>query len=127
MLYIKILLYVLLFSLTSSFSIMLMGDRNLISGNLLEWNNFLRLIFHWKFILAMFLAVLSRGFYILVNNSILAVPNLASNSTTITAFVLLSSYVFIIGINYIFLDENLSKMQFLGAFVILVGVGIMLK
>lgn len=75
----------------------------------------------------MFLAVLSRGFYILVNNSILAVPNLASNSTTITAFVLLSSYVFIIGINYIFLDENLSKMQFLGAFVILVGVGIMLK
>jgi drug/metabolite transporter (DMT)-like permease len=104
-----------------------LGDRSLISGNLLEWSAIVKLLFNWKFILAMTLAVFARISYVFLNNSFLKVPRLASISTTLTTFVTLISLLFIVLANYYFLDEKLNMQQMAGAAIILLGVGIMMK
>ena len=90
-------------------------------------NRVLHLIFHWKFIFAMTLAIGSRISFIIINNSLLKIPSLANNSTTITVFVTAISYIAIIIANYIFLKERISLQQGTGAIIILVGIWIMLK
>lgn len=85
------------------------------------------LIFNWKFILAMVFAVVCRISFIMLNNALLKVPRLASSSTTITTFATLLSLGFVLVANYLFLNEKLSLQQVIGAFIILVGVTIMMK
>jgi drug/metabolite transporter (DMT)-like permease len=104
-----------------------LGDRSLISGNLLELSAIIKLLFNWKFILAMTLAICARVSYVFLNNSFLKVPRLASISTTLTTFVTLISLLFIVLANYYFLDEKLNMQQMAGAGIILLGVAIMMK
>ena len=122
-----ILFWTLVYCLCNAFSIVLLGDRSLISGNLLEWSAIIKLLFNWKFILAMTLAICARVSYVFLNNSFLKVPRLASISTTLTTFVTLISLLFIVLANYFFLDEKLNMQQMAGAGIILLGVAIMMK
>ena len=122
-----IVLLVLAYCLTSVYSIVLLGDRKLISGNLYEMKNILLLIFNWKFILSMTLAIITRLTFILLNSAILKVQKLAPAATTITLFISLTSLIFVVFANHYYLNEKLNLQQGIGAFIILVGIGIMLK
>ena len=85
------------------------------------------LIFHWKFIASMACAVISRFSFILINNSLLKIPSLAENSTTITSFITAIGFIFIMIANYLFLNERITVQQGVGALIILLGMGIMLR
>lgn len=122
-----IILWILIYCVANTASIVLLGDRSLISGNLLNIDNIIRLIFNWKFILAMIFAVLTRVSFIMINNSLLKIPKLANASTSIATFATLLSLIFILIANYYFLNEKLNMQQAVGAFIVLVGVTIMVK
>jgi drug/metabolite transporter (DMT)-like permease len=122
-----VIFWVLTFCVTNAISIVLLGDRSLISGNMLHIENIIKLIFNWKFILSMVFAVLTRLSFIMINNSMLKIPRLANASTSIAAFATLLSLVFILLANYYFLDEKLNMQQAIGAFVVLLGVTIMVR
>jgi drug/metabolite transporter (DMT)-like permease len=121
------LFWTIVYCLANTFSIVLLGDRKLISGNLLNMENIIRLIFNWKFILAMALAVLARVSFIMLNNALLKIPRLANASTSICTFITLLSLVFILLANYVYLNEKLNLQQAIGAFVIIIGVAIIVK
>jgi len=122
-----IIIWTIVYSLSTALSITLLGQRDLISGNLLNLSNFMRLLFHWKFILSMMFAIISRLSFIMTNNAILKIPRLANASTTITAFITILSFFFIILANYIFLKERFNLTQVIGGIIILVGVMVILK
>jgi drug/metabolite transporter (DMT)-like permease len=122
-----IIFWTLVYCFSTAFSIVLMGDRNLISGNLFESNAILKLLLNWKFILAMALAIFSRISFILLNNSFLKVPRLASISTTLTTFITIISIIFVVVANYVFLQEKLTIQQMFGGAIILIGAAIMIK
>jgi len=122
-----IIFWTLVYCFSTAFSIVLMGDRNLISGNLLNPDAIIKLLFNWKFILAMALAIFSRISFILLNNSFLKVPRLAAISTTLTTFVTLISIIFIVIANSFFLHEKLNTQQILGGIIMLIGVSLMIK
>ena len=119
--------WLLIFCITNTISIVLLGDRALISGNLLNIENIIRLILNWKFILAMLFAVATRISFIMLNNSLLKIPRLADASTSITTFATLLSLIFLLIANYYFLNERLNVQQAVGAFIVLIGVTIMVK
>ncbi|MBT1072571.1 hypothetical protein [Pelotalea chapellei] len=122
-----LLFWVVSYSLAMAFSIALLGDRSLISGNLLSFQAITRIIFHWKFALSMCMALFARVAFIMVNNSLLSIPRLATNSTTVTAFILVIAYVAVVIVNNIFLNESLSVSQCFGASMIIVGLLVMLS
>ncbi len=122
-----LILWIIVYCITNTLSIVLLGDRSLISGNLLNIDNMIRLIVNWKFILAMLFAVLTRISFIMINNSLLKIPKLAAASTSIATFATLLSLIFILLANYFFLNEKLNLQQAIGAFIVLVGVSIMVK
>lgn len=122
-----IIFWIIIYCIANTFSIVLLGDRSLISGNLLNIDNIIRLIINWKFILAMVFAVLTRVSFIMINNSLLKIPKLASASTSIATFATLLSLIFILLANYFFLNEKLNLQQAIGAFIVLVGVTIMVN
>jgi len=124
---ILVIFWLLAFCITNALSIVLMGDRSLISGNLLDMTNLMRILIHWKFILAMIFAVLTRLNFIMLNNTLLKIPKLADASTTVATFATLLSLIFIVVANYFFLDEKLNMQQSVGAFIVLVGICVMLK
>ncbi len=119
--------WTIVYCFSSAISIVLLGDRNLISGNLFELSTLVKILFNWKFILAMTLAVFSRISFIFLNNNLLKIPRLASISTTLTTFITLLSLIFIVLANYYFLGEKLNQQQIIGAGIILIGVSLMLK
>lgn len=116
----QVILYTVLFDLVSGFSILLTGDRSLISGNL--FSRFFEVIFNWKFILAMVLAVLSRFCFIMVNNKLLQVPAFADKSTSLTVVFTTTSYIFIFLLNAIFLHERISLQQLIGSVFVIIGI-----
>jgi len=122
-----IIFWIFIYCIANTLSIVLLGDRSLISGNLLNLENITRLLFNWKFILAMVFAVFTRISFIMINNSLLKIPRLANSSTSIATFATLLSLIFILLANYYFLDEKLNLQQAIGAFIVLVGVTIMVK
>jgi len=104
-----------------------LGDRSLISGNHFHPENMVRLILSWKFIIAMALAVITRLSFIMLNNSLLKIPRLATVSTSICTFITLLSLIFILAANYWFLNEKLNLQQCVGAAIIMAGIVIMVK
>ena len=122
-----IVLLVLAYCFATVTSIVLLGDKQLISGNLYRLQTVVLLVLNWKFIVSMMFAVLSRLTFILLNNAILKMPHLANASTTITTFCTLVSFIFIVFANYYFLNERLNFQQCIGALIILIGVGIIFK
>lgn len=119
--------WLLVYCIANCLSIVLIGDRSLISGNLLNPENIVRLIFNWKFILAMAFAVVCRISFIMLNNALLKIPKLANSSTTIATFATLLSLGFVMVANYIFLNEKLNLHQVIGAVIVIIGVTIMMK
>lgn len=119
--------WVIIYCLATAFSIVLLGDRGLISGDLFSLGNVIKLVFNWKFILSMSLAVLSRLSFILINNTLLKITYLADISTTLSVFVTLTSIIFIVIANHLFLKESLNIKQAIGAFIVLMGIFIMLN
>jgi drug/metabolite transporter (DMT)-like permease len=122
-----IFFWTIVFSLSTAISIVLLGDRNLISGNLFEYKNIIRLMFNVKFFFAFLLALVARFSFILMNNYLLKIEKFAGNSTTITAFVSTAAFIFIALANYIFLHERLSLQQAVGSAIIMAGIWMMLK
>jgi drug/metabolite transporter (DMT)-like permease len=104
-----------------------MGDRSLISGNILDPVNIFKILISWKFILAMIFAILTRVSFIMLNNAILKIPKLANAPNSVATFATLLSLIFILFANYFFLDEKLNLQQAISAFIVLVCVTIMLK
>ncbi len=121
-----LLFLIILFGIFSAASIVITGDRGLISGDLYG-AKLIELVLNKHFLFAMILAFGSRLLFILINNSLLKMPELAKNSTTITTFVTASSYIFIILANFIFLKERLTLQQALGSALILSGILVMFK
>jgi len=124
---IAIILWIIIFSVSSTGTVVLLGDRNILSGNLLEFNKFISLVFHWRFIIAMLSAFIARYTFMLINNNLLKYPNMAQNSTTITALITSVVFIFLIIGNYIFLGERIDLRQGIGAFLILIGIALVIK
>jgi drug/metabolite transporter (DMT)-like permease len=124
---IGIILWTIIFSLSSAISIVLLGSRELIGGNLFDPKVAFGLILSWQFILAMSLAVFSRFSFIIINNLILKIPSLAPAATTITAFISAMSFIVIMLCNYFFLHERLSTNQLLGAGIIIIGIIVLIR
>lgn len=125
--YSKIIVFTILYSITTSLSIAILGDRGLIGGDILNMKSIFKIIFNYKFVGSMTLAVLSRFLFVLLNNAILDIPKLAQNATTITVFVSFISTIFMVLANYFLLDERLNMIQIIGMTIILIGVFLMLK
>lgn len=121
-----LILAVICYCITTAFSISLLGDKKLLSSNLFQVSNMLRLLFNWKFMLSMALAIGSRLTFVVINSTILKIPYLAGAATTVSVFVTLISIVFIIVANHYFLNETLNLRQGIGAFIVVAGICIML-
>jgi len=124
---IVILVWIVVYCISSSVSIVLLGDRSLISGNLFNFQNIIQLLFNWKFIIAMALAIFSRLSFIMINNALLKIPKLANISTSLCTLITSVSLIFVLLTNYYFLDEKLSGQQMVGAVTIIAGIAIMVK
>ena len=123
----NVLLWTIIYSIATAGSIVLLGQRDLISGNLLEIKKIFLLITNWKFILSMILALAARASFIMTNNSLLKIPRLAESSTTITTFITLFCLILTVIANIIFLKEKINITQGVGATVIMAGIWIMLR
>ena len=124
---ISITVWAIIFSICTSASIALLGSRNLIGGNLFNVNTLLHLVTSWQFISAMFLALMSRLSFMILNNQVLKIPSLSNSATTIAALITVVSFIFIIICNYLFLHERLSSQQLVGAGIIFIGLIVLLK
>ena len=120
----EVILWTLLFSLSTAVSILLMGSRAIVAGNI-DLPRMAAILVDWRFILGVGFAFISRVCFLLVNNSLLRIPELESGATTITAFITSIALMFVVAANYLFLGERLSPMQIAGAFIILVGIIVM--
>jgi len=123
----EIIIWATIFSVSGAATTVLLGDRNLLSGNLLNFQKLFSIVFGWRFITAFFLSFIARYSFMIVNSYLLKVPDLAERSTTITTFITLIGIIFIVAANHFFLQEKLNLQQGLGASLILVGVWIILK
>lgn len=123
----SIIFFTIVFSVSGAATTVLLGDRNLLSGNLLNWNKFLSVIFHWRFIVAFLCAFVARYSFMLLNAQLLKIPSLAQNSTTIAGFITSVGVIFVILANYLFLGERISFQQVIGAVIIIIGVFIVLR
>jgi drug/metabolite transporter (DMT)-like permease len=117
-----LVLYALLFATANALSIALTGDRKLLSGDLTTTSGALALLLHWRFILAMALALTARVLFVAINSTALSIPSLSQSATTVAALVTSVSYPVIIGVNAWMLHERLSVRQYTGAALIIAGV-----
>jgi len=124
--YLGIALFTLLFSLATAISTTLLGDRTLLGGNMFSAEWALRILFHWKFWLAMSLAVLARFSFIGINYFTLKIPALAPAATSVTAFITVVSFIFLILSNVVFLHEQLTLRQIAGSLTILAGIAVVM-
>jgi len=117
-----VILYTILFSLVTVISILLTGSRSFISGSNLTPMAIIKMLFDWHFLLGATFAFAARLFFIMINNSLLKIPDLAGSSTTVTTFITSIAMVFVIIANYYFLGEKINTTQGVGVFVILFGI-----
>jgi drug/metabolite transporter (DMT)-like permease len=117
-----VILYTILFSVVTVFSILLTGSRSFISGMELTPMRIMKMLLDWHFIIGAGFAFLARLLFIMTNNALLKIPHLASSSTTITMFITSVAMILVVAANYVFLGERINLTQGFGAFVIIVGV-----
>lgn len=122
-----VIFWTVVFSFSSAISITLLGQRDLIGGDINSISRILLILFNWKFIVSMIFALISRVSFMMTNNALLKIPKLAESATTITTFITLISLVLVVIFNFIFLKERLSVQQIIGAIIIFAGVWILLK
>lgn len=119
--------YLLLFSIASAGSVTLMGDKNMLSDNILSFEGIIRLLLNWKFYTAISLAILSRFAFILMNSQLLKIDYTYNNATNITTISSIASIIFVFLSNYYFLNESLTVKQGLGSLIIILGVWLVLS
>ncbi|MFQ5524616.1 MAG: hypothetical protein ACE5GX_00010 [Thermoanaerobaculia bacterium] len=122
-----ILVWLVLFCLTTAGSIVLLGDRRLISGDLFTQESLLRLATAPKLYFALFLAFVSRLSFICINNGLLSSDRLRDSSTTVTAFATALSFIVIVIANNFFLGESLAPRQIAGASLAILGILLMVS
>lgn len=122
-----IIFMTLIYCLSNAFSIVLLGGKDLLSNGLNKFSNVISLVFNWRFILSMTLAVVSRFSFVLINATLLKIPYLAGKATTITVFITFISLGFILFTNHFFLNETLNLKQAIGALIIVTGVIVILS
>jgi drug/metabolite transporter (DMT)-like permease len=122
-----IVLYSIIFSIAGTATIVLLGNRNFLDGNLLNFQKFIAVIFHWRFILAVICAFVARYIFMLINGQLLKIPSLSRNSTTITGFITSVATIFMMIANYYFLGERISYQQLAGGILIMSGIWLALS
>ena len=118
---VQIILYTVLFSLATVISILLLGSRTLIAGDM-NFMRILQILISWQFILGAFFAFAARLVFMMLNSAIYKIPELSASSTTLTTLITTVSLVFVIIANYFFLDEKITPIQIVGAIVIFIGI-----
>jgi len=125
--YLYIALLTLIFSLATAASTTLLGDRGLLSGNMLSVDWACRILLHWKLWLSIGLAIVARVSFVGINYFVLKIPALANAATTVTAFITCIAFIFLVGANVLFLHEKVSVAQLCGIGLIMTGVFVMLR
>ena len=120
----EVILWTALFTVATVVSILLMGSRVIVAGNI-DLPRMAAILVDWHFIVGVGFAFVARICFLMVNNSLLRVPGLEAGATTITAFITSIALVFVVGANYLFLNERLTPMQIIGSIVILIGIVLM--
>lgn len=115
----------LLFSLVTASSIVLLGSREFVEGQM-SLSRLFHILFHWKFILGAILAFGARLLFVVTNSAIEKIDHLSNSSTTITSLINVSAIVFIVLFNYYFLHERLNLTQGIGSILVLFGIFILL-
>ncbi len=119
---ILLVLYSSLFAAATAASVVLTGNRQLLSGNLTSLSGMLELAVNWRFVLAMLLSVVTRYLFVVINSTAYAIPHLSNSATTVTAVIGALSYPVILLANFIFLHERLSMRQSIAASLIVIGI-----
>lgn len=117
----QVALLTILFSIATVASILLLGSRSLIAGDM-NFMRILQILISWQFILGAIFAFAARLIFMILNSVIYKIPELSASSTTLTTLITTVSLVFVIIANYFFLDEKISTIQIIGAVVIFIGI-----
>jgi len=117
----QVILYTVLFSAATVISILLLGSRTLIAGDM-NVMRILQILISWQFIVGAFFAFAARLIFMMLNSVIYKIPELSASSTTLTTLITTVSLVFVIIANYFFLDEKITPIQIVGAVVIFIGI-----
>ncbi len=117
-----LVVWILLHWITVTISVFLIGDRNLISGDLFSIKKIIEIAFHWRFIVAMISAMIARLSFMLINNNLLKISWLAQNSTTITAIISAGATIMVIIANYFVLGERINLTQGIGCVLVMAGL-----
>lgn len=117
--------WVIVYCAAASASIVLLGDRTLLSGNLFSVSGIMALVTNWRFVTAMALALVARLSFTMVNAEVLKMPRLQTAATTITTFVTAISFLAIVAANVVFLKERLTLNHGIGALLVIIGIGVM--
>lgn len=123
---IELFVLTILFSITTVISILLLGSRAIISGDMTAIR-VIEILFSWQFILGAIFAFGSRLIFMLINSAVYKIPSLSGSSTTVTTLITTVSLVFVIIANAIFLHEKINIVQGVGAVVILFGIFLVAK
>jgi drug/metabolite transporter (DMT)-like permease len=122
----EVIILTILFSITTVISILLLGSRAIIGGDM-TFINIVKILFSWQFILGAVFAFGSRMIFMLINSAIYKMPALSNSSTTVTTLITTVSLIFVIIANYLFLHERINFTQGIGAVVILIGIFLITK
>jgi drug/metabolite transporter (DMT)-like permease len=120
----EVIIWTVLFTIATVVSIVLMGSRTIVAGNI-DLPRMAAILVDWHFVVGVAFAFFSRICFLLVNNSLLRVPGLDAGATTITAFITSIALVGVVAANHVFLGERLTPLQLVGAAVIMVGIILM--
>jgi drug/metabolite transporter (DMT)-like permease len=123
---ISVITWAILFSITTTISIILLGHRELIAGEI-GFVRLIHIIFDWHFIVGALFAFGSRLLFVMTNNAIYKIPEYANSSTTITTLINSTAVLLVIIANHYFLDEHLNLVQIIGAVLIIVGIFLITK
>lgn len=121
-----IIFLTIIFSITTVVSILLLGSRAIIGGDM-SLIRVIQILFSWQFILGAIFAFGSRLVFMLINNGIYKIPELSNSSTTVTTLISTVSLIFVIIANYFFLHERISFIQGIGTAVIILGIFLITK
>jgi len=122
----SVFLLTIAFCITTVISILLLGSRAIIGGDM-TLINIIKILFSWQFILGAIFAFGSRMIFMLINSAIYKMPALSNSSTTVTTLITTVSLIFVIIANYFFLHEKISLTQGVGAIVIIFGIFLITK
>ncbi len=123
---IQVILLTILFSFSTVVSILLLGDRTLLSGAMTPLRIF-QILLTWQFILGALFAFASRLLFLLINSALYKIPEVSNVSTTVTTLITTIALIFVIIANYIFLHERINFTQGIGAIIIIFGIFLITK